>query len=74
MSRGRNRDKDNAYKRAEYKSEAPGIHKGTPRVSRDAALYDPQRDPALHYADLTAEIMRDPPIGRRTIDAKVQQP
>ncbi len=73
MSRGRNRDKDNARKRAEYKSEAPGIHSGkSDRVSRATALYDPQRDAALHHADLTAVMMGDPPIGRRAIDTKVQ--
>lgn len=67
MSRGRNRDKDCAYKRALYKSEAPGIHNGD-FVSRADALYDPRRDAPLQHADLTAAVMGDPPIGRRAID------
>jgi hypothetical protein len=60
-------------KRTEYKSEAPGIHRGAgDRTNRAAAKYDPQRDAALHHADLTAAVMGDPPIGRRAIDSKVQ--
>lgn len=30
-------------------------------------LYDPKRDGCLPYADLTAELLGDPPIGRREI-------
>ena len=67
MSRGRNRDKDLAYKRAEYRSEAPGVHQGD-FVDRSAALYDPRRDAPLCHADLTALVMGDPPVGRRAID------
>ena len=69
MSRGRNRSKDLAFKRAEYKSEAPGIHKGD-FTSRANALYDPRRDQPLQHADPTAVVMGDPPIGRRAIDEK----
>lgn len=69
MSRGRNRDKDIAYKRAQYKSEVPGIHNGD-FTSRAGALYDPRRDAPLQHADLTAAVMGDPPIGRRAIDEK----
>lgn len=69
MSRGRNRDKDLAFKRAQYKSEAPGIHAGD-FVSRANALYDPRRDAPLQHADLTAVVMGDPPIGRRAIDQR----
>lgn len=69
MSRGRNRDKDCAFKRALYKSEAPGIHKGD-FTSRAAAFYDPRRDAPLQHADLTAAVMGDPPIGRRAIDQR----
>lgn len=69
MSRGRNRDKDKAFKRALYRSEAPGIHAGD-FVSRTHALYDPRRDAPLQHADLTALVMGDPPIGRRAIDQR----
>lgn len=72
MSRGRNRSRDLAYKRAEYKSEAPGIHKGD-FVRRGDAAYDPLRDAPLHHADLTALVMGDPPIGRRAIDERQLQ-
>lgn len=72
MSRGRNRDKDLAFKRAEYKSEAPGIHRGD-FTSTAAALYDPRRDAPLRHADLTAALMGDPPIGRRAIDEREQR-
>jgi len=68
MIRGRNRDKDCTYKRALYKSEAPGIHAGD-FVNRTDAAYDPMRDAPLQHADLTAVVMGDPPIGRRAIDA-----
>jgi len=71
--RGRNRAKDLAYKRAEYKSEAPGIHAKTDFVKRDMALYDPLRDGPPRHADLTALVMGDPPIGRRAIDGKPNQ-
>jgi hypothetical protein len=71
--RGRNRDRDLAYKRAEYRSEAPGIHYGDGRPNRAKALYDPQRDAPLHHADLTAAVMGDPPIGRRAIDQKASR-
>lgn len=65
----RNREADLAYKRAEYKSEAPGIHYEPGRfVNRAAAAYDPLRDEPWHHADLTALVMGDPPIGRRAID------
>jgi hypothetical protein len=69
MSRGRNRSKDKAFKRALYKSEAPGIHNGD-FVSRVHALYDPRRDAPLQHADLTVVVMGDPPIGRRAIDQR----
>lgn len=69
----RDREKIKAYKRAEYKSEAPFIHCGD-HVRRDAALYDPRRDDALHHADLTAALMGDPPIGRRAIDRDQARP
>jgi hypothetical protein len=71
MSRGRNRDKDLAFKRAEYKSEARGFITVT-SVSRANALYDPRRDAPLQHADLTAAVMGDPPIGRRAIDEKAR--
>lgn len=67
--RKRNTAADLARKRAEYKSEAPGIHFERGRfVSRINAAYDPLRDAPLHHADLTALMMGDPPIGRRAID------
>lgn len=66
--RRRNRETDLAHKRAEYKSEAPGIHTKGDFVRRESALYDPMRDDPLHHADLTALVMGDPPIGRRAID------
>jgi len=59
---------DRAYKRAEYKSEAPGCHTKGDFVRRDLALYDPMRDAPVRHADLTALVMGDPPIGRRAID------
>ena len=62
MTCNRDQEKIKAYKRAEYKSEAPFIHNGD-FVRRDAALYDPRRDDPLHHADLTALLMGDPPIG-----------
>lgn len=71
MSRGRNRGKDNAYKRAEYKSEAPWLHQGD-HVSRVAALYDPLRDPPLQHESPAAALMGEPPIGRRAIDTREQ--
>lgn len=64
----RNTEVDLARKRAEYKSEAPGFNTKGDFVRRDDALYDPLRDPPLSYADLTAVILKDPPIGRRAID------
>ncbi|MBN9007269.1 MAG: hypothetical protein J0H40_17865 [Rhizobiales bacterium] len=75
MSKPCNRDQEKikAYKRAEYKSEAPFIHNGD-FVRRDAALYDPRRDDPLHHADLTALLMGDPPIGRRAIDQSQTRP
>jgi len=66
--RKRNTAADRAYKRAEYKSEAPGVHTKGDFVRRELALYDPRRDKPLHHADLTALVMGDPPIGRRAID------
>lgn len=72
MSRKRNREKHLAYKRAEYKSVSPGMHKGD-FVSTANALYDPLRDAPLQHADLTAALMGDPPIGRRAIDERVDQ-
>lgn len=71
MTRRRNWEKHNAYKRAEYKSVSPGAHKGD-FVSRLEAAYDPARDPPLRHADLTAAVMGDPPIGRRAIDQRGQ--
>jgi len=63
-SRKRNREKHLAYKRAEYRSEAPGFHREEGRfVSRANALYDPRRDGPHHHADPAAAIMGDPPIG-----------
>jgi len=35
-------------------------------------IYDPKRDGSLSYADLTAELMGDPPIGRREIMQKLE--
>jgi len=72
-SRGRNRSKDLAYKRAEYKSESPWYHQTGPRVSRAGALYDPLRDAPPQHADLTAAVMGDPPIGRRAIIERGQR-
>ncbi|WP_036010650.1 hypothetical protein [Bradyrhizobium yuanmingense] len=72
--RKRNTPADRAYKRAEYKSEAPGIHTKGDFVRRDLALYDPRRDDPLHHADLTALVMGDPPIGRRAIDQHKAKP
>ncbi|WP_157195805.1 hypothetical protein [Bradyrhizobium sp. YR681] len=66
--RKRSREADRARKRAEYKSEAPDIWSKADFVDRRPALYDPLRDGPLHHADLTAWLMRDPPIGRRAID------
>lgn len=66
--RGRNRSRDNAYKRAQYKSESPWFRLSEPRANRAAALYDPLRDQPLQHADLTALLLGDPPIGRRAID------
>jgi len=66
--RKRNREAELARKRAEYKSEAPDIWSKADFVSRDRALYDPLRDAPLRHSDLTAWLMRDPPIGRRAID------
>jgi hypothetical protein len=71
VSRGRNRDRDNAYKRAEYRSEAPGIHKGD-FVDRTAALYDPRRDGPMHHADPVAAMMGDPPIGWHDVHARAK--
>lgn len=71
--RKRSREADRARKRAEHKSEAPDIWSKADFVSRDPALYDPQRDGPLHYADLTAWLMRDPPIGRRSIIERHQE-
>ncbi|WP_027517844.1 hypothetical protein [Bradyrhizobium sp. WSM1417] len=65
---GRNREADLARKRDEYRSEARGIHTKGDFVRRGDALYDPLRDAPLFYADLTAAILKDPPIGRRAID------
>ena len=68
MTRERNWEKHSAYKRAQNKSEAPGIHKGN-NISREHAKYDPLRDAPLYHENLTAAVMGDPPIGRRAIDA-----
>lgn len=40
------------------------------RVSRDDALYDPQRDGYPQYADPIRELLGEPPIGRREMLAK----
>lgn len=72
MTRKRNWEKHQAWKRAEYKSVSPGAHKGD-FVSTAAALYDPRRDAPLQHEDLTAALMGDPPVGRRAIDARAGQ-
>lgn len=68
LGRKRNTKADLARKRAEYKSEAPDIWSKADFVCRDRALYDPLRDGPLQHADLTAWLMKDPPVGRRAID------
>lgn len=71
--RSRNRDKDLAYKRALYKSEAPGIHQRD-FTNRDAATYDPRRDGPLFHASPIAELLGDPLPGRSALDQRGQQP
>jgi hypothetical protein len=71
---GRNREADLAKKRAEYRSEAPGIHTKGDFVRRDLALYDPRRDGPRHHADWQALMMGDPPIGLRAIDNRRARP
>jgi hypothetical protein len=71
MTRRRNMEQHKAYKRAEYKSTAPGAHQGD-FVSAAAAIYDPRRDGPLQHADAAAELMGDPPIGRRAIDQRAK--
>ncbi|MBR0687316.1 hypothetical protein JQ594_15400 [Bradyrhizobium manausense] len=59
----RNRARELARKRVEYKSEAPGLHSKADFVSRRRALYDPMRDKPHRHADLAAELLGDPPVG-----------
>ena len=60
-----------AKQRAEYRSDTKHVHIHVGSfVSRQNALYDPQRDGPLRYADMSAEVFGDPPIGRRAIDQR----
>jgi hypothetical protein len=37
---------------------------------RAAAQYDPSRDGYLEHENVTSQLMGDPPIGRRALDAR----
>ncbi|MGY3366150.1 hypothetical protein ACVWZL_003275 [Bradyrhizobium sp. GM2.4] len=53
----------------EYMREYMRRRRGSKRPS-DVSERRPIVPPPARYADLTATILRDPPIGRRALDAK----
>jgi hypothetical protein len=69
---GKKYNRDRARReRAEW-LHSNGVHydegvRKTAENRRDA-LYDPLRDGYLPHSDMTAQLMGDPPIGRRAID------
>lgn len=78
----RDRDYSREYmreRRARLRAQGidPDSYRKTPRERSQKirlernATYDPRRDPAPEYADLTARVLGDPPIGRRAIDRRV---
>lgn len=65
----RSKEENREYMR-DYMRERRRAAKARERnfAHRSSALYDPLRDGPLHHSDLTAWLMKDPPIGRRAID------
>lgn len=57
-------------KNREYMREYMRLRRGSKRRARDVSERRPIVPPPARYADLTAAILKDPPIGRRAIDAK----
>jgi hypothetical protein len=65
----RTKEKNREYMR-EYMQQRRGRAKRTRKDVRHFGERRPIVPPPARYADLTAAILRDPPIGRRAIDAK----
>ncbi|KGT75817.1 hypothetical protein MA20_32015 [Bradyrhizobium japonicum] len=62
----RTKEQNREYMR-EYMRER---RRGIKRDAREANERRPIVPPPARYADLTAAILKDPPIGRRAIDAR----
>jgi hypothetical protein len=65
----RSKEQNREYMR-EYMQQRRGRAKRKRKDVRHFGERRPIVPPPARYADLTAQILRDPPIGRRAIDAR----